>query len=270
MDLHTLISPLKWNVAKAIETLNFYGLGDAKRGHRYDGKEIFTESDKLYATPLIRKFIPKVALYCYKYDLLETLQKNLPASVPGLVELIRDAVTNLRVWKKIDTGSVATIESVTRNGHLGILLSRQKNRCCICGVLVISLKDGCMHLDHIIPRALGGGDPGDRSNWRVLCSACNIGKREHLSALSVPETWGQPGRTEGREVSSTIRTTLGNLAEWWEPTPRMRYAAYAIARGCAFPGCEAKPHIDELHIQWEGCPTVPFATVLCTKHYQNH
>ena len=253
------------DVASAINTLNFYGLGDV-RSERYRGLDIVDELEKLNATPLVRKFIPREVLCCDKYDLLDALKEKVPDSPPGLVSVIRDAAFNLRVWKKIDEGKVDTIDSVTRKGHLGTLLARQNNRCSVCGAMLQSLANGCMHLDHIIPRSLGGGDPPDRSNWRVLCDSCNLGKREHLSAFSVPETWGQPGRTEGREVQSINRAALGNLAEWWEATPRMRYASLALAGGCAECGVTASG--GELHVRWDGCPTVPCATVLCGTHFR--
>ena len=62
--------------------------------------------------------------------------------------------------------------SFIRTGLWWQVLARDKWRCCSCGR---SAKDGItLHVDHIIPRSLGGTDTLD--NLQTLCWKCNIGK----------------------------------------------------------------------------------------------
>lgn len=62
--------------------------------------------------------------------------------------------------------------SFIRAGLWWDVLSRDKWTCCSCGR---SAKDGItLHVDHIVPRSLGGVDTID--NLQTLCRKCNIGK----------------------------------------------------------------------------------------------
>lgn len=62
--------------------------------------------------------------------------------------------------------------SFIRTGLWWQVLAQDKWRCCSCGR---SAKDGItLHVDHIIPRSLGGTDTLD--NLQTLCWKCNIGK----------------------------------------------------------------------------------------------
>jgi hypothetical protein len=214
----------------------------------------------------VRMFLPESALTCPREDVARRMKEAVPGIDGRLVPVMRDVAQNLRVWKKTDPGSVATIESVTREGHLEPILDRQGSRCCLCGIPLHSLSDGSMHLDHIIPRALGGGDPPDRSNWRVLCADCNGGKSDHFSALSAPESWGQPGSAVESDLILHGPNRLKGLASWWGATRRMRYAALALAGGCTVSGCLESAKTSELRVEWRSCPMVLTANVVCTSH----
>jgi len=49
------------------------------------------------------------------------------------------------------------------------ILIRDNNQCQLCGKT-----EGQMHIDHIIPKRLGGQDNDE--NLRVLCQRCNLSK----------------------------------------------------------------------------------------------
>ncbi|AYO58856.1 HNH endonuclease [Chryseobacterium sp. 6424] len=52
------------------------------------------------------------------------------------------------------------------------VFKRDNWKCVSCGKS--SFDDVILHIDHIIPRSLGGKD--DYENFQTLCSECNIGK----------------------------------------------------------------------------------------------
>lgn len=256
-----------WDLDVALSVLSHHGLGDSL-GDRYDGKDRYSEWSKAFATPVLRRFVTASMLTCPRDDLPSVVRRALPpiSTDKRLFGVIRDAVENLRIWRGVDPGEVASVASLTRHGLLAPLLDRQNGRCALCGVLVDSLRDGAMHLDHIIPRALGGGDPPDRSNWRILCAPCNGGKSDHLAAPSAPEWWGQPGSAISLEIEVAGSRRLGTMSTWWNPTQRMRYAALASARACQADGCGLGPDATQLHVVWRECPSPLTAAVLCTRH----
>lgn len=52
-----------------------------------------------------------------------------------------------------------------------VLMKVQKGRCGYCRT---KLEPGKIHIDHVMPRALGGSNR--RSNLQLLCEACNLSK----------------------------------------------------------------------------------------------
>ncbi|HBE18501.1 MAG TPA: HNH endonuclease [Cyanobacteria bacterium UBA11149] len=55
------------------------------------------------------------------------------------------------------------------------VLERDRNRCQSCGKTKL---ETALHIDHIIPLALGGQN--DISNLQTLCRRCNLKKKHHL------------------------------------------------------------------------------------------
>lgn len=68
--------------------------------------------------------------------------------------------------------------SETRTEFRERIWQRDKGRCHLCGEPV-ALQ--VMHLDHVIPRALGGED--HERNLRVAHRACNLSKGDRLGAF---------------------------------------------------------------------------------------
>lgn len=92
------------------------------------------------------------------------------------------------------------------------ILGRQQYRCAVCG---ISFRAGGESLDHMIPWRLVGDIPGGL-NWQVLCTLCNLGKRDWLSALQSKEAANwiyrlpvplEMASPEGRYVTLAVRRT---------------------------------------------------------------
>lgn len=54
--------------------------------------------------------------------------------------------------------------------HAFYLILKQKGLCALC----LKYLAGRYHIDHIIPRALGGTDP--KKNYQLLCAKCNMAK----------------------------------------------------------------------------------------------
>jgi HNH endonuclease len=68
--------------------------------------------------------------------------------------------------------------SFVRPGLWWWVLARDKFKCCSCGR---SAKDGItLHVDHIVPRSLGGTNNAD--NLQALCWKCNLGKSNKSTA----------------------------------------------------------------------------------------
>ena len=51
-----------------------------------------------------------------------------------------------------------------------VLAARQAGRCALCGFPL----DARMHVDHIVPRKLGGKNR--MSNYQLVCASCNLAK----------------------------------------------------------------------------------------------
>lgn len=64
-----------------------------------------------------------------------------------------------KAWKN---GSTAKWRQIRQR-----ILQRDQGTCQLCGQV-----DGSMHIDHIIPKRLGGNDMDE--NLRVLCQSCNL------------------------------------------------------------------------------------------------
>lgn len=60
------------------------------------------------------------------------------------------------------------------------LFDKQNKSCALCGLgLDSSWGTGNIHLDHIVPRCVGGNT--DIKNIQILCPMCNIGKHKWTS-----------------------------------------------------------------------------------------
>ena len=90
-----------------------------------------------------------------------------PVLVRGCCEGCKEYV---RKWKA-DKGYVVRGKAYLtgRRGICRSLLSKQQGRCASC-----STGSGPWHVDHIMPRMLGGKD--DLGNLQVLCAPCNLRK----------------------------------------------------------------------------------------------
>jgi len=62
-----------------------------------------------------------------------------------------------------------------------LILRRDNNTCQQCGET-----EGQMHIDHIVPRRLNGGE--DVNNLITLCRACNLRKGGFLFLTKAPPT----------------------------------------------------------------------------------
>ena len=58
------------------------------------------------------------------------------------------------------------------------VLERAGFKCQCCGIRPLKDNDVILHIDHIIPRSLGGSDSVD--NLQVLCDKCNLSKQNRF------------------------------------------------------------------------------------------
>ena len=58
------------------------------------------------------------------------------------------------------------------------VLERAGFKCQCCGIRPLKDNDVILHIDHIIPRSLGGSDSID--NLQVLCDKCNLSKQNRF------------------------------------------------------------------------------------------
>ena len=58
------------------------------------------------------------------------------------------------------------------------VLERAGFKCQCCGIKPLKDNDVILHIDHIIPHSLGGGDNVD--NLQVLCDKCNLSKQNRF------------------------------------------------------------------------------------------
>ena len=97
----------------------------------------------------------------------------------------------------------------------------QSGRCGLCGTYFDLA--GSAHVDHIVPLAQGGED--NSGNLQLLCSGCNLGKKDLSSWLL-----GVPYQSDRK-------------------TPRLRYCVLSRARGrCSAPDCDADPTNSKLEL----------------------
>lgn len=244
------------------ECLEYFGLG--RDGRRFDGRrDPYSEDQKRNVSWALRAFIPKDGLTCSdRWEIREFVEQSVPASINQrgrLVSITTQVCKNLRIWKRVDLGGVASVESLRRNGQYELLMERQGRRCATCGTPLENSRT--VELDHIIPRALGGGDPLDYSNWRLLCRPCNGGKSDFFSGTAVPEYWGQPGGPVEIPLESGGDSIGGIFESWWNASGRARYALLASRRVCD--SCGRGPWETALQPVWVGCPSVSTALVTC-------
>lgn len=80
----------------------------------------------------------------------------------------------LRAWKKRNRPKVNARKVHSREKLKAGLMKAQKGRCAYCRTL---LADAVVHVDHIMPLALGGINR--RSNFQLTCEPCNLAKSAH-------------------------------------------------------------------------------------------
>lgn len=79
------------------------------------------------------------------------------------------------------------------------ILERDGFRCRYCGA---TAKDDRLHVDHVEPVSLGGGN--DPENLATACSACNFGKSDRII------------ETEDERFSQTLYTLIWPFLKWSE------------------------------------------------------
>lgn len=96
-----------------------------------------------------------------------------PTGKPGIC---RKCSAYVLKWKRENKDKVNATRNKRASEHRdrkGVLkrklLEKQRGQCAMCGK-----KDAAWHLDHIIPRALGGSE--EEFNFQVLCAFCNASK----------------------------------------------------------------------------------------------
>lgn len=108
------------------------------------------------------------------------------------------------------------------------LLAEQDARCAVCGRSYQGKYE--FHLDHIVPWRLGGNAIW---NLQLLCSDCNRGKRDTISAMQYPayHNW-----------------CYGDTAPLKSATLQTRYVRLAMSAECSTPGCSSGPREQELRV----------------------
>lgn len=127
----------------------------------------------------------------------------------------------------------------------------QHDRCATCGVRLDEVDES---LDHCIPWRLIG-DVVDGSNWQLLCTACNVGKREFLSTLQSPMT-----------LNWVYGTAAQNLMA---ASHESRYVVLTQRPRCEAEGCVATPRDARLQLVTvleSGFPVADNLQVRCEHH----
>jgi 5-methylcytosine-specific restriction endonuclease McrA len=226
-----------------------------------------SEHERFQIVPLVFGLIPARALFRERVDC-------------RIKPLVREHLDSLGV--AYDEGLVSTIkliidqyfESVFAPAHdrerprkLGIesvrarrpiyrrLRRAHNDRCAVCGVR-FGIDDAEETLDHILPWCLAG-DPYDGRNWQLLCRACNLGKREWLSALQSPHAlnWSYG---------------LGSFGDNLDfESPEARYLMLSLRGECEMQDCARGPKDGRLTIVRRvssGLPIADNLIVLCEAH----
>lgn len=92
----------------------------------------------------------------------------------GIVKLCKAKINEIVSQRGLELWAYRQLSAGNITGSMRFdVLKRARTRCELCGV---SAKIKMLHVDHIVPRSLGGSD--DISNFQALCETCNTSKRD--------------------------------------------------------------------------------------------
>ena len=136
------------------------------------------------AESVLAELVDNFACFFPVYDSYIQLAKGLPHRLDALIERLSD-------WLQRDTAPIEARRGLTTAHELNAraaeaaekkvrvmpalrwqVFQRDHFKCCSCGRG--SHDNVILHVDHIVPRSLGGIDAIE--NFQTLCSDCNIGK----------------------------------------------------------------------------------------------
>ena len=88
------------------------------------------------------------------------------------------------LWSNLPVDRPPKVRSVARRRRE--IFARSEGRCHYCRA-VLTL-DGCWHVEHMVPRALGGEDAA--GNLVAACAPCNLAKRDRTALEFVVQEGG--------------------------------------------------------------------------------
>ena len=87
-----------------------------------------------------------------------------------------NAVENAGLVPNKRTGRIAAEDLIRVTDTLRFIIFKRDNyKCVICGQSPATDPKVILHVDHIVPKAIGGNNA--HSNLRTLCSRCNYGRK---------------------------------------------------------------------------------------------
>jgi 5-methylcytosine-specific restriction endonuclease McrA len=106
--------------------------------------------------------------------------KNIKFNDETIIEFIESAI--LKSLPK-EISSQEKLKQINRRRSINdttryAVLERAGFKCQCCGIRPLKDNDVILHIDHIIPYSLGGGDNID--NLQVLCDKCNTSKQNRF------------------------------------------------------------------------------------------